>query len=136
MHCGAHLRHEGPGPGPGGLGGPGRGHQLHHGGVVGRVAGVRHDELPLVHHEVGDLAGHDAGGGGAEDGLLAHQLIHLPPHLPLEVEHLGHALLHVLGAGDALGQAARPADEERLLAGRQAAPGSRDPGALRPGWRT
>ena len=54
----AHLLHEGAGVGLHLLAGPGGGHQLHHGGVVGRVAGVRHDELRAVRHEVRDLARH------------------------------------------------------------------------------
>ena len=54
----AHLLHEGAGVGLHLLAGPGRGHQLHHGGVVGRVAGVRHDELRAVRHEVRYLARH------------------------------------------------------------------------------
>ena len=102
-------------------------HQLDHGCVVRRVARVRHDELGFVLHEVGDLARNcavqrlarltmtnneykatDAGGGGAQDGLGANQLVHLAPHLPLEVEHLGHALLHVLRPSDTLCQACRP----------------------------
>ena len=36
---------------------PRSGHQLNHGGVVRRVARVRNNELGLVLHEVGDLAG-------------------------------------------------------------------------------
>ena len=50
----------------------------------------------------------DAGSGGAEDGFCADQLVDLPPHLPLELEHLGHALLDVLGPGDTLCQAGSP----------------------------
>ena len=54
----AHLLHEAPGAGPHLLAGPGGGDQLHHGGVVGGVTRVRHDELSPVLHEIRDLAGH------------------------------------------------------------------------------
>ena len=50
----------------------------------------------------------DAGCGGAKDGVSADQLVDLPPHLPLELKHLRHALLDVLGSGDALCQAVSP----------------------------
>ena len=55
----------------------------------------------------------DAGSGGAEDGFCADQLVDLPPHLPLELEHLGHALLDVLGPGDTLCQAGSPTRKKR-----------------------
>ena len=51
-----HGGHESPGLVPDLLAGPGSRDELHHGGVVGRVAGVRHDELGLVDQAVGDLA--------------------------------------------------------------------------------
>ncbi len=54
----ADLLHDVPGGELGGPGGPGGGHQLHHGGVVGRVAGVRHNEPLAVHQLFRDLARH------------------------------------------------------------------------------
>ncbi len=52
----AHLLHDLPGGEPGGLAGPGGRHQLHHGGVVGRVARVRHNKLLSVLQQLRDLA--------------------------------------------------------------------------------
>ncbi len=54
----ADLLHDAPGGELGGLVGPGGGHELHHGGVVGRVAGVRHNEPLAVHQLFRDLARH------------------------------------------------------------------------------
>ena len=48
----ANLLHEAPSPGPHLLAGPGGGHQLHHGRVVGGVTWVRHDKLGSVLHKV------------------------------------------------------------------------------------
>ena len=50
----------------------------------------------------------DAGCGGGKDGVSADQLVDLPPHLPLQLKHLRHTLLDVLGSSDALCQAGGP----------------------------
>ena len=50
----------------------------------------------------------DAGCRGAKDGVSADQLVDLPPHLPLELKHLRHTLLDVLGSSDTLSQAGSP----------------------------
>ena len=50
----------------------------------------------------------DAGCRGAKDGVSADQLVDLSPHLPLQLKHLRHALLDVLGSGDTLCQAGGP----------------------------
>ena len=52
----ANLLHQSPGPVPHLLACPGGGHQLHHGRVVRRVAGVGHNKLGFVFHKVGNLA--------------------------------------------------------------------------------
>ena len=50
----------------------------------------------------------DAGCGGGKDGVSADQLVDLPPHLPLQLKHLRHTLLDVLGSSDTLCQAGGP----------------------------
>merc|ERR1719500_2278755 len=109
------LGHQGPCPGLDLLAGPWCRHQLHHGGVVWGVAGVRHYELRLVHHEVRYLAGNNARSGCSEDGFISSNLVNISADLPLQLQDLRNTLLDILGPANALLQAVSPADQLRLV---------------------
>ena len=57
---------------------------------------MRYNELLPPLDLLRDLAGHDAGGGGGEDGVVpGREAADLGPDLALQVQVLGNALLHV-----------------------------------------